>query len=190
MANTPSTPPAGGPAIIVASTNPVKIEATRRAFAALFPAESWPVQGLALPSGVANQPFSEAETRQGAYNRAEAARAARPEAAFWVGIEGGVAPMPDGLGAFAWVVVLGPSQRGQARTATFMLPPRIAELLVQGWELGAADDLVFGQTNSKQANGAIGLLTGDLIVRETLYRPAVIMALIPICRPDLYPPVR
>jgi inosine/xanthosine triphosphatase len=30
------------------------------------------------------------------------------------------------------------------------LPPKIVELLQQGMELGDADDIVFGQTNSKQ----------------------------------------
>jgi non-canonical (house-cleaning) NTP pyrophosphatase len=52
-------------------------------------------------------------------------------------------------------------------------------------ELGEADDLVFGQINSKQQNGAIGILTNDLIDRESLYRPAVIMALIPFLNPTL-----
>ncbi|MFK7922789.1 MAG: DUF84 family protein [Bacteroidia bacterium] len=56
-----------------------------------------------------------------------------------------------------------------------------------GIELGIADDKVFGKANSKQKNGAVGLLTHDLIVRETLYAPAVILALIPFVQADLYP---
>ncbi|RMG66541.1 MAG: non-canonical purine NTP phosphatase [Bacteroidetes bacterium] len=175
--------------LIVASKNPVKIEAARRGFAALFPDVSCQCEGIGVPSDVADQPFSEEETLTGARNRAGGARAARPEADLWIGIEGGVAPMDGGLGAFAWIVVEGKEQKGQARTATFMLPPPVAVLLSEGLELGEADDRIFGQENSKQVNGAIGLLTHDAIVRETLYRPAVIMALIPFYRPELYPVV-
>jgi non-canonical (house-cleaning) NTP pyrophosphatase len=53
-------------------------------------------------------------------------------------------------------------------------------------ELGEADDLVFGKANSKQQNGAVGLLTNDVIVRRTLYVPAVVMALIPFVKEELY----
>jgi non-canonical (house-cleaning) NTP pyrophosphatase len=33
----------------------------------------------------------------------------------------------------------------------------------------------------------VGLLTGNIITRETLYTPAVQLALIPFIRPELYP---
>jgi non-canonical (house-cleaning) NTP pyrophosphatase len=53
-------------------------------------------------------------------------------------------------------------------------------------ELGAADDLYFGRSNSKQANGAIGLLTGDVLDRVRYYEQAVIMAFIPFKNQKLY----
>jgi len=53
-------------------------------------------------------------------------------------------------------------------------------------ELGEADDRVFERSNSKQTNGAIGLLTGNVIDRTTLYAPAVVFALIPFKNPELY----
>jgi non-canonical (house-cleaning) NTP pyrophosphatase len=52
--------------------------------------------------------------------------------------------------------------------------------------LGEADDRVFSRKNSKQSNGAIGILTNDAIDRTELYIPAVIFALIPFKNPDLY----
>lgn len=57
---------------------------------------------------------------------------------------------------------------------------------MEGKELGEADDLVFGQTNSKQANGAVGILTDNVLTRTTFYEPAVILALIPFKNPELY----
>ena len=53
-------------------------------------------------------------------------------------------------------------------------------------ELGEADDIVFGQSNSKQKSGAVGLLTGDIIDRKSLYEEAVVLALIPFKNEELY----
>jgi non-canonical (house-cleaning) NTP pyrophosphatase len=53
-------------------------------------------------------------------------------------------------------------------------------------ELGQADDQVFNQSHSKQKNGAVGLLTNDLIDRSEYYKQAVILALVPFLKPELY----
>lgn len=170
--------------IVVASTNPVKQEAVRRAFARMFPQEAWEILGVAVPSGVGDQPLSDAETLRGALNRARAARAAHPEAAYWVGIEGGVQPDGEDLLSFAWVAVLDAQGRlGRARSGTFLLPPAVARLVRQGYELGLADDMVFGQTNSKQKMGAVGLLSGGVIDRTALYEHALVLALLPFKHP-------
>lgn len=159
----------------------------------MFPNESFDVRGITVSSGVSDQPFSSQETLLGAFNRAQAARAQAPDAQFWVGIEGGVSAAQEGeftqaeLWAFAWVVILKGDQVGKGRTGTFALPPRVADLVHQGIELGTADDLVFGRTNSKQENGAVGLLTENVIDRTAFYLQAVILALIPFKNPGLYP---
>ena len=153
----------------------------------MFPEQMFQLQMITGESGVSDQPLSSYETMLGARNRAQAARLTQPEADFWVGIEGGVEPQGEELSAFAWVVVLAKDGlEGKGRTGTFFLPPAVAALIHQGKELGEADDIVFAQTNSKQKNGAIGILTGDVIDRAALYEPAVIMALVPFKNPDLY----
>jgi inosine/xanthosine triphosphatase len=178
--------------VIVASKNPVKIDAARRGFERMFPGEEFVFQGISAPSGVSDQPMTSQETLQGAYNRAEHIRRQHPQAGYWVGIEGGVAESNEGepgaasLIAFAWVVVLDGERVGKGRTGHFYLPPRVTELIHQGMELGHADDLVFGRTNSKQENGAVGLLTGDIIDRAGFYEQAVIFALIPFRNRELY----
>lgn len=189
--------------IAVASHNPVKIAAAQAGFQRMFPNETWIMQSIAAPSGVPDQPFSSAETLQGARNRAANARVLLPSADFWVGIEGGVAPEEQvpwngatstdsssehaHLAAFAWVVILSTRQRGEARTGTFFLPPAVAELVHAGKELGEADDMVFGRVHSKRANGAVGLLTGDVLNRAGFYEQAILLALIPFRNPQLYP---
>jgi inosine/xanthosine triphosphatase len=172
--------------IIVASTNPVKLQAALHGFQRMFPGSAFEVQGISVPSGVRDQPMTDAETLQGAFNRAANARQAAPSAQFWVGIEGGVEVMGEELAAFAWVVVLSANGCGKGRTGTFFLPPQVAVLVRQGMELGEADDLVFGRLNSKQENGAIGLLTGDVVDRAALYEQAVILALVSFRNPELY----
>ena len=89
--------------------------------------------------------------------------------------------------AFAWMVVRDKNnQTGKGRTGTFFLPPQVATLIKQGMDLGQADDIVFNKTNSKQANGAVGLLTADAVTRTTYYQMAVLFALIPFKNPGLY----
>ena len=49
----------------------------------------------------------------------------------------------------------------------------------RAWSSATRMMIVFGRDNSKQANGAIGLLTDDLVDREAYYTHAMIMALVP-----------
>ncbi len=172
--------------IVVASLNPVKIECTRRGFEKMFPGQIFTISGMDVPSGVSVQPVGSEETLQGALNRAKNARAGAPQSDYWVGIEGGVDHVGREMSVFAWVVVLSTEACGKGRTGTFFLPQAVAELVRAGIELGEADDKVFGRINSKQGNGAIGLLTDDVIDRTSYYEPAVIMALIPFKHPQLY----
>lgn len=173
--------------VVVASKNPVKIRAAHDAFIRMFPGKTFEVTGVRVESGVASQPTSDAETLSGALHRAENARRANPAADFWVGIEGGVELKDGQMEAFAWVVVLNAGRIiGRGRTGTFFLPQKVTELIVQGKELGEADDIVFGRVNSKQDNGAVGILTGDVVDRTRYYSMAVVLALIPFKNPTLY----
>jgi inosine/xanthosine triphosphatase len=167
--------------ILVASLNPVKIQAALVGFRTMFPERQFVASGISVPSGVSAQPMTSLETRQGALNRASAAREASPDADYWIGIEGGCEDNAGELDVFAWVVVLSRDRNrlGISRTGTFTLPQEVAELVRQGVELGEADDRVFGRSNSKQQNGSVGLLTADVITRLEYYRHAVILALIP-----------
>ena len=136
--------------VIVASTNPVKIEAARLGFARLFPDQAFAFEGVSTPSGVSDQPMTGPETLQGALNRAHRARDSRPDADFWIGIEGGIEEAGEQMQAFAWVVILSERLVGKSKTGAFCLPRQVADLVRQGKELGDADDIIFNRTNSKQ----------------------------------------
>lgn len=172
--------------IVVASKNPVKISAVTEGFKKMFPQEQFEFVGVSVPSGVATQPFSDAETFLGAQNRAQNALAEIIDAEFYVGIEGGVEEKENEIEAFAWVYIQSGAKAGKARTSTFFLPQKVVELLRQGKELGEVDDIVFGIQNSKEQMGAVGILTGNIIDRSKYYTEAVVLALIPFKNPDLY----
>lgn len=174
------------PKVIVASKNPVKINAVSRGFEMMFPGEDFEVEGVSVSSGVNEQPNGSSEIFQGALNRAENLSKI-VNADFWVGIEGGVQEADSEMESFAWVVVKSNNGRlGKGRTGGFFLPPKIAELIKGGKELGEADDIVFGRVNSKQENGAVGILTDNAVDRTKSYADAVMFALIPFKNKSLY----
>lgn len=165
--------------VVVASNNIPKIKAARDGFSQMLP-DSYDFQGISVDSNVSDQPFSDEETLRGATNRAQNAQAARSEADFWVGIEGGVETHDGSICSFAWIVIVGKDGKvGKARTSAYFLPDKTCQLLKEGVELGHADDMVFGQTDSKNKQGSVGLLTGGVVDRAAYYTQAVILALIP-----------
>lgn len=175
--------------IVVASRNPVKAQSVLGAFQRMFPGEKFALEIVSVPSGVGDQPATDDATLLGAHNRASGAVHEIRSADYWVGIEGGIEDTEQGMAAFAWVVVISDRMIGRGRTGTFFLPERVARLVREGVELGEANDQVFSRVNSKQGDGAIGILTGNVIDRTALYEHAVVMALAPFKNEDLYPPV-
>ena len=176
-----------GKRVVVASRNPAKIKAAELGFSRMFPDQEFVFDGIAVSSGVADQPMTDDETFMGALHRALTAQQEEPEADYWIGLEGGLQEEGDDFYGFAWIMVIGPKgMQGKSRTGTFVLPLEVAELVRDGKELGEADDIIFGKTNSKHSSGAIGILTHGLIDRAEYYAGAVSMALIPFKNPELY----
>ncbi|MFC3879903.1 inosine/xanthosine triphosphatase [Algoriphagus namhaensis] len=172
--------------IVVGSKNPVKISCTQEGFMQAFD-RTFSISGVQAASEVSDQPMGLEETLLGAKNRVKNAKRLFPEADFWVGVEGGVAKDSTGMYAFAWVYILAKNGKtGQAMTGTFYLPRQVMELVESGMELGHADDEIFGDKNSKQKGGSVGLLTKQKINRESYYTSAIILALIPFLNKELY----
>ncbi|MDP3735128.1 MAG: inosine/xanthosine triphosphatase [bacterium] len=173
--------------IIVASKNPVKIHAAEDGFRLMFPEGAFEIEGVTVPSGVPDQPMSDAETFAGAWNRATGASGVAADAHFYVGIEGGIEERDGELAALAWVVVRSSDGRfGKGRSGTFFLPERLAVLVRAGRELGDASDEVFNEKNSKQGLGTVGFLSGGVMDRTQYYVSAVTLALFPFRNAHLY----
>ena len=172
--------------VIIASENPVKINSVKIGFEKMFPSEKFEFESVSVSSGVGNQPMNNKEIMAGAINRANNAKAQFQNADFWVGIEGGTEKINGEMEVFGWIVIESNKITGKARTGTFFLPKKIVELIGAGKELGEADDIVFGRTNSKQKNGSVGILTDNIVDRTDYYAEAVILALIPFKNPGMY----
>ncbi|WP_162045681.1 inosine/xanthosine triphosphatase [Vibrio taketomensis] len=168
--------------VIVASLNPAKINAVKSAFESTFPEQDFEFIGVSVASEVAEQPMSDSETYQGACNRVRNAKLLRHDANYYVGLEAGV---EEGV-TFAWMVIESDTHRGQSRSASMMLPPKVASQLSANMELGTVMDQTFGTTNIKQQGGAIGLLTQHQLTRSSVYHQALVLALIPFTNPNHY----
>ncbi|OGM28105.1 hypothetical protein A2962_02910 [Candidatus Woesebacteria bacterium RIFCSPLOWO2_01_FULL_39_61] len=172
--------------IAVGSTNPVKIQAAKEAFKILWPKKKWIVEGIKVPSGVSDQPMSDAESIKGATGRAKKALKAL-KADFGVGLEGGLQKIGSKWFDCGWMVAIDKDGKlGIGSTVRIETPAKLIRLIKQGKELGEANDLYFKKENSKQGQGHFGLMTNGAITRAQGYRDGLIMALTRFLHPELW----
>jgi inosine/xanthosine triphosphatase len=167
-----------------------KLDAVREALAVLGPkletSSTFGVIGVEASSGVRHTPLSREETMSGVRNRAEAVlRVAREKNEPWkyfVGLEGGLDVIRERGNRWVflenWAYVADASGRGSfGQSGAIALPEALASQVVdQGTELAEAIDTYAGQTGVRDAQGAWGVLTHDLITRQDSYRVALISA--------------
>lgn len=170
--------------IAIGSNNPVKQAAARDVFLPLYADATF--IGAEVPSGIPDQPWGDAQTRQGAINRARAAQA-QFGADVAVGFEGGLIRTELGIMTCAWAAIYAnDGTLGIGGGAHMMLPSGAAKLLEEGLELGAVMDKLTGQHNTKHASGAIGLMTDDLETRTSAYAHILRLALAPFRSPQFF----
>lgn len=162
----------------------------------LDPNAPFEVIGEEVESGVAHTPLSATELMSGARHRAEVLELRASQGAFpWrflVGLEGGldVVSMNGRRLVFLenWAYVAdreGNSAYGQS--GGVLLPDALAAQVVdRGTELGVAIDAFAGDHGIRDAQGAWGVLTRNLITRQDAFRVAVINAFAPFYNAALY----
>ena len=172
--------------VAVGSENPVKVEAVRAAVARLFGAAE--VRGFGVDSGVAAQPFEDA-TWEGARTRARAALARWPEADFAVGIEAGLFESRAVAGLLdvqACVVLDHAGRFTYGHGPGFSYPADITDELRKGATVGDVVGRLASVEDIGRKEGAVGFLSRGQVTRTQLTEPAVLMALLPRLRPELY----
>jgi inosine/xanthosine triphosphatase len=185
--------------IAAGSTRRPKLNAVQEAadlFRCYFSADTTiEVHGYEVESGVSHTPLSREELMQGARQRAEtlAARlAATGDAAnFYVGLEGGLDVVREQgrrrvfLQSWAYVT---DGERGHfGCSGSIEIPEALAEeVVIRGTELSVAIDEFAGQAGIRDAQGAWGVLSGNLISRQESFRVAVVAAFAPFYNHRLY----
>jgi inosine/xanthosine triphosphatase len=163
----------------------------------LDPNAQFEVVGVDVESGVGHTPTSRAELMAGARQRAEAlVRVGRERNEAWryfVGLEGGLDVIQENGERLVflenWAYVTDGTGRGAyGQSGSILLPaPLAAEVLDRGVELAAAIDAYAGGHGIRDAQGAWGVLTRNLITRQDAFRVAVINAFAPFFNAALYP---
>jgi inosine/xanthosine triphosphatase len=163
--------------VVVASSNPAKFKAVSDVCQQIFTDQSSQVTGLQVPSHVRAQPLSDDETKLGTLNRLKNLRELTPNAHYRVAIEAGI----EGDQAFAWIGVENQDLVLQmVRSASFQLPRAWLSRLQQGEELGQVLVELTGIANIKHQGGAISVITGGHLTRDSVYQQAILLALYPL----------
>jgi non-canonical (house-cleaning) NTP pyrophosphatase len=177
----------------VGSTRRPKLNAVTEALAAfgeqLDPKAIFEVAGVEVPSGVGHTPLSRTDLMAGARNRAEALRAISQETSapweFFIGLEGGFDIVRDRderlVFLESWAYVLDRNGHGYfGRSGAVLVPEPLARAVVdEGIELAIAVDQFAGGRGIRDAQGAWGVLTRDLVTRQDAFRMALIGAFAP-----------
>ena len=166
--------------IFVASNNPVKVNAIVIAVSETYPEAK--VQGLAVESGVSDQPMTDEETLKGSINRARAVQQLatknnllNADEHLFVGAEGGVcvpayAKSDRELWSTVWITVLDEAGKTYSSNgARFKLPEIISDGILAGKELGHVIGALFSDMELKRKSGAIGIVTKNFIDRTEEY---------------------
>ncbi len=171
--------------IILGSTSPVKVNATKQAFQTYF--DDVEVNALPLPSGVKAFPTSNQETLRGAMNRAEKARSLEPGADFAVGIEGGLAKLEGHVLVHQVAVVIKNDIKGIGVSQSYVAPDRlIKQLDMETDDSRKIIDSYFGRDEILSEEGVIGIMTNGILTRTDASRDAVICALTRFVNPEYY----
>lgn len=187
--------------IAVGSNRKPKLSAVTEALASIAPKFGFraepDVLGVEVDSGVGHTPLSREESMRGARQRAEAlARLARQKNEKWdyfVGLEGGLdSIVEDGQRRVfleSWAFVSDGSKGYYGRSGGIELPETLVrQVLEQGIELSVAIDNFAGSIGIRDAQGAWGVLSMNLIARQEAFRVATVAAFAPFYNSRMYRP--
>ena len=185
--------------IAVGSTRKPKLAAVDEALAQfgalLAPATQIEVVGLETESGVSHTPISREELMRGARQRVQVlARLAREKNETWdylLGMEGGFDVIKENgsrrVFLESWAYASNGREGYYGRSGGVEVPAALAhQVLENGVELSVAIDRFAGAVGIRDAQGAWGVLSSDLVSRTEAFRLAVLAAFAPFYNRKMY----
>lgn len=167
--------------ICVGSDNPVKVQAVTNVLMRIY--GDVEVTGHRTSANVPSEPWGE-DVERGAVERA---RKALGPADYGIGIEAGIFERKGDLYDVQYCAVVDKMNRVTiGHGSGFKYPPKVAELLRKGTTVGDAFKQLYEQERSGRGNGAIGFLTHGMLKRTELTEQAVVAAMVPRMRKELY----
>jgi inosine/xanthosine triphosphatase len=165
----------------VGSDNPVKLQAVTNVLARVY--GDVEVTGHRVTVNVPSEPWGE-DVERGAVERA---RKSLGNADFGIGVEAGIFERKGDLYDVQFCAVVDKMNRVTVGHGSgFKYPPKVSELLHKGTTVGDAFKQLFDQEKSGRGNGAIGFLTHGMLKRSELTEQAVMAAMVPRMRKELY----
>jgi inosine/xanthosine triphosphatase len=186
--------------VAVGSTRRPKLNAVWEAVSVfgptLDPNVQFEVVGVEVPSGVRHTPLSREDLMAGARQRAGALAAMARERSepwkYFVGLEGGLDVVREANRRWVflenWAYVADLSGRGAyGHSGGILLPEALVERVVDaGVELADAIDAFAGGRGIRDAQGAWGVLSRNLITRQDAFRTSVINAFAPFFNASVF----
>ncbi|HYA97817.1 MAG TPA: inosine/xanthosine triphosphatase [Methylomirabilota bacterium] len=185
--------------VAVGSTRKPKLsavsEALRAIASSLEPDSRFEVVGIDVESGVRHTPLSREHSMRGAKQRAEALQRLAAERgqnwSYFAGLEGGfdVLQVEGRRRVFleSWAYISDGKDGFFGRSGAIEVPQSLAaEVLDRGVELSAAIDRYAGEQGIRDAQGAWGVLSGNIITRQEAFRVAVVSAFAPFYNRAMY----
>ncbi len=182
----------------VGSVNEPKLAAVRSALGAYAPGAT--VEGVAVDSGVPEQPVGFDEIIRGARNRAAGA-VSGPSCDLGIGIEDGLVPLPATLSNrqiahwnIGCVAITDGERDSIGFSSAFAYPPDCSIPAVTDRQpIGAVFDRLWEgrrgepvRLASARSTGNIGRLSNEVLSRAEYTRHGVLCALVAYLQPDLY----
>ncbi len=165
----------------VGSANAVKVDAVRNVLGDIY--RSIDVKAVRVKTSVEEQPWGN-QILKGATNRAILSIR---RADYGVGIEAGILEMDDGLYGIQWCAIVDKEGRITAgQSSVFRYPPQVEERIKEGIPVSEIFDSLYGTRDVGHHEGAIGYLTKGLMSRRQLSEQAILAAMVPRMRPDIY----
>ncbi len=188
----------------VASTRKPKVDAVKAVFRRLAPrlgdgatADGLVVLEFEIESGVEETPTTLERLLEGAKARArnvgKRCRDGKTAIDFAVGLEGGlftVGPTPAGTTTFlqSWACVARDGRESYGASGAIQLPSSIVRsVLLEQESLSVVIDRAALQNDVRSKQGTWGVLTQDLISRQSSFETALTSALAPFYNPAMYP---